>query len=63
MRVADDGDWEEFMRMLNRAHPKKTNMWLRLSLQGAETTYQPETIKEPIEPLPLFALSRSAPQN
>jgi hypothetical protein len=61
MRVAKDGDWEEFMRMLNRAHPKKTDKWLKLLLQGAETISPPETVKDPIEPLPLFAQSRSAP--
>ena len=62
MRVPEDGDWDGFMRMINRAHPKKTDKWLKLLLQGADTTTpRSNTIKEPSEPLPLFALLHSAP--
>jgi P63C domain len=60
MRVAEDGDWDGFMRMLNRAHPKKTEKWLRLLLQETEAVSRPEPIKESTEPLPLFARLRSA---
>src|SRR5258708_28611260 len=32
MRVSDD--WEDFMRMLDKAHPRKTDKWLKELLQA-----------------------------
>lgn len=56
MRVAEDGDWDGFMRMMNRAHPKKTDKWLKALLQGA-TNLTAEDINQDssTETLPLFS--------
>lgn len=59
MRVAEDGDWEGFMRMVNRAHPKKTDKWLRELLQGDHGGSS--MVKASSEPLPLLELMRAFP--
>lgn len=60
MRVADDGDWDGFMRMVDRAHPKKTDKWLKALMQG-ELAAQPLPTAAN-EPLPLLELLSAAPQ-
>lgn len=37
MKLADDDDWDGFMRMINRAHPKKTEKWLKELLASTPT--------------------------
>jgi len=59
MRVSDD--WESFMRMLDKAHPRKTDKRLRELLQAADTT-PPAPANDSSEPLPLLALLYSAAQ-
>lgn len=59
MRVADDGDWEGFMRMVERAHPKKTDKWLKALMQG-ELAAQPASTRGS-EPPPLLALLNAIP--
>jgi hypothetical protein len=63
MRVADDGDWDGFMRMMNKAHPTKTDKWLKALLQGA-TNLTPEDVSSPSsnETLPLFSQLPDADQ-
>lgn len=57
MRVSDD--WDSFIRLLDKAHPRKTDRWLKELLQGADAAVA--TAQEPAndssEPLPLFAQS------
>jgi hypothetical protein len=57
-RVSDD--WESFMRMLDKAHPRKTDKWLRELLRAADTT--PAPANDSSERLPLLALLHSAAQ-
>jgi len=54
--IADHGDWDGFMRMINKAHPKKTDKWLKELLQRG-VTITPEDVSSvsAIETLPLFA--------
>ena len=61
MRVPEDDDWDRFMKMIDRAHPQKTDKWLKLLLQGTDTAApRSNTIKQSTEPLLLFALLYSA---
>jgi hypothetical protein len=53
MRLADDGDWDGFMRMIDRAHPRKTDKWLKQLLQAADLRVADKT-KGSNETLPLF---------
>ncbi len=53
MRVTMDGDWDNFMRMLNIAHPKKSDTMRLLLDKGGD---MPEPVAPPPDPLPLFAL-------
>jgi len=50
MRLCDDDDWEGFLRMMDRAHPKKTDKWLKALLQSAPTE-KPVAANEPLPPL------------
>lgn len=52
MRVAEDGDWKGFMRMMDRAHPKKTDKWLKALLQGELSAPTPTVTGN--APLPLL---------
>jgi hypothetical protein len=62
MRVADDGDWDGFMRMVDRAHPKKTDKWLKALLQGSiEATREEAAAATSIESLPLFERLKADP--
>jgi P63C domain-containing protein len=51
MRVSDD--WETFMRMLDKAHPRKTDKWLKELLQASEAA-PPIAANDSSEPLPPF---------
>jgi hypothetical protein len=64
MRVADDGDWDGFMKMINRAHPKKTDKWIKALLQGEGMASNEEISTPPVasEILPLFAQLPDAAQ-
>lgn len=64
MRVSDDGDWDGFMKMMNRAHPKKTDKWIRALLQGEGLAANDEIPNQSAsnETLPLFARSLDAAQ-
>lgn len=61
MRVADDGDWEHFMRMLDRAHPRKTDKWLKELMSRAESSGTDEPKASSSAPLPLLELMNAAP--
>jgi len=58
MRVSDD--WETFMRMLDKAHPRKTDKWLKELLQATEAASK-QPANDAIEPLPLFERLQIAP--
>lgn len=51
MRLADDEDWEGFMRMINRAHPKKTEKWLKELLAASSATDKTEPANDTTPPL------------
>ncbi len=56
MRVTEDGDWDGFLRMMNKAHPKKTDKWIKALLQGAaDLTPEDVSSSASTETLPLFA--------
>lgn len=61
-RVCDDGDWATFMRLVERAHPKKTDKWLKALLQGDAPSGSSGGPNSPIESLPLLELLSAAPQ-
>jgi hypothetical protein len=50
MLVSDD--WETFMRMLDKAHPRKTDKWLRELLQANEVAVPSIEANDSSEPLP-----------
>jgi|ERR1700730_4838949 hypothetical protein len=58
MRVSDD--WETFMRMLDKAHPRKTDKWLKELLQANEAMPLLPA-NDSSEPLPLFERLQIAP--
>ena len=59
MRVSDD--WETFMWMLDRAHPRKTDKWLNELLQTSEPVIAlPAPANDASEPSPLLALLQNA---
>jgi hypothetical protein len=57
MHVSDD--WESFMKMLDKAHPRKTDKWLRELLQASEAS-PTQPANDPNEPLPPFEQLRLA---
>lgn len=57
MRVADD--WESFMQMLDKAHPRKTDKWLKELLQ-ANNNSAPAPANDSGDALPLLALMHQA---
>jgi len=59
MRVSDD--WESFMQMLDRAHPRKTDKWLKELLQANNSAPQLPA-NDPSDPLPLLAYMHAAPK-
>jgi hypothetical protein len=57
MRVSEN--WKDFMQMLDKAHPRKTDKWLRELLKASDTTSVPAN-DDSNETLPLLALIQSA---
>jgi len=62
-RVAENGDWDGFMAMMNRALPKRSDTMQMLRAKESDQPGAIETFNDrPIETLPLFAQLSDAPK-